>query len=81
MKECASPEGDGQCPVEDTGSTGQDQCSSAQRVVTPSSAASAATEDTLPDAIAPSLPATPDYARRNTSWCHAIEVGCMFYGV
>ena len=27
----------------------------------------------LPDAIAPSLAATPEFARRN-SWCHAIEV-------
>jgi hypothetical protein len=80
MKECASPEGDGQCPVEDTGNTEQDQCASAQRVVTPAPAASATAEDTLPDAIAPSLPATPDYARRNTSWCHAIEVGCVVCG-
>ena len=27
----------------------------------------------LPDAIAPSLASTPEFARRN-SWCHAIEV-------
>ncbi len=30
----------------------------------------------LPDAIAPSLAATPEFARRN-SWCHAIEVNVM----
>jgi hypothetical protein len=28
----------------------------------------------LPDAIAPSLAATPEFARRGTVWCHASEV-------
>ncbi len=28
----------------------------------------------LPEAIAPSLASTPTFARRNTSWCHAVEV-------
>ncbi len=53
----------------------------ARCVLTPDAASpySAATDatgaDHLPEAIAPSLAATPDFARRNTSWCHAIEVG------
>ncbi len=28
----------------------------------------------LPEAIAPSLASTPTFARRDTSWCHALEV-------
>jgi hypothetical protein len=28
----------------------------------------------LPDAIAPSLASTPTFARRDTAWCHALEV-------
>ena len=32
----------------------------------------------LPDAIAPSLACTPEFARR-ASWSHAIEVSCYFY--
>jgi hypothetical protein len=28
----------------------------------------------LPDAIAPSLATTPEFARRGTIWCHAAEV-------
>ncbi len=28
----------------------------------------------LPDAIAPSLATTPEFARRGTIWCHASEV-------
>jgi hypothetical protein len=31
----------------------------------------------LPDAIAPSLASTPEFARRN-SWCHAIEVKKLY---
>jgi hypothetical protein len=31
----------------------------------------------LPDAIAPSLASTPEFARRN-SWCHAIEVKYLY---
>jgi hypothetical protein len=72
-KECVSPNGDCQLPVEDGGDNGQER--SATAPVTPSSGASVVTEITLPDAIAPSLPATPEFARRDTSWCHAIEVG------
>jgi len=29
----------------------------------------------LPEAIAPSLASTPTFARRNSTWCHAVEVG------
>ena len=32
----------------------------------------------LPEAIAPSLASTPTFARRNTSWCHAMEVSVVF---
>jgi len=32
----------------------------------------------LPEAIAPSLASTPTFARRNTSWCHALEVKIIF---
>ncbi len=36
----------------------------------------------LPEAIAPSLASTPTFARRNTSWCHALEVCfCVSFGV
>jgi hypothetical protein len=80
-KECARPECDCECPAEVGGDPERGQCVSATRVVAPSSAASVVTEVTLPDAIAPSLPVTPDFARRNTSWCHAIEVGEMLYGM
>jgi hypothetical protein len=31
----------------------------------------------LPEAIAPSLASTPTFARRNTSWCHAMEVSVV----
>ncbi len=31
----------------------------------------------LPEAIAPSLASTPTFARRNTSWCHAVEVSVV----
>ncbi len=62
-------------------STEADSLSEQARCVrTPDAASSCTTAevteaDPLPDAIAPSLAATPDFARRNTSWCHAIEVG------
>ncbi len=31
----------------------------------------------LPDAIAPSLATTPEFARRGTIWCHALEVSLI----
>ena len=53
----------------------QARCVRTPDAVSPSSAAADATGvDHLPEAIAPSLAATPEFARRNTSWCHAIEV-------
>ncbi len=33
----------------------------------------------LPDAIAPSLATTPEFARRGTIWCHAAEVIFKYY--
>ncbi len=53
----------------------QARCVCTSDATSPSSAAADATgADHLPEAIAPSLAATPEFARRNTSWCHAIEV-------
>jgi len=53
----------------------QARCVRTSDTTSPSSAAADATgADHLPEAIAPSLAATPEFARRNTSWCHAIEV-------
>ncbi len=54
----------------------QAQCVRTPDAASPYSAATDATgADHLPEAIAPSLAATPEFALRNTSWCHAIEVG------
>jgi hypothetical protein len=53
----------------------QARCARTSDAASPSSAAADATNaGHLPEAIAPSLAATPEFARRNTSWCHAIEV-------
>ena len=57
----------------------QARCVRTPDAMSPFCTTAEATEaDPLPDAIAPSLAATPDFARRNTSWCHAIEVGDIF---
>jgi hypothetical protein len=76
-KECErEPGADVSCPPDCGGENQQSRCVRTPGAASPSCAAADATEaDPLPDAIAPSLAATPDFARRNTSWCHAIEVG------
>ena len=76
-KECdGEPGADAGCSPDRGGDNGQARCVRTPGAASPSCAAADATEaDPLPDAIAPSLAATPDFARRNTSWCHAIEVG------
>jgi hypothetical protein len=74
-KECEREPGADVSP-ECGGENQQSRCVRTPGAASPSCAAADATEaDPLPDAIAPSLAATPDFARRNTSWCHAIEVG------
>ncbi len=76
FKECVSDPGvDTECRPERGDSVHREQCIPTPDAVPPSSAASVVTEaGVLPDAIAPSLASTPEFARRNTSWCHAIEV-------
>ena len=75
-KECVSEPGvDTECRPERGDNVHREQCVPTPDAVPPSSAASVVTEaGVLPDAIAPSLASTPEFARRNTSWCHAIEV-------
>jgi hypothetical protein len=76
FKECVSDPGvDTECRPERGDNVHREQCVPTPDAVPPSSAASVVTEaGVLPDAIAPSLASTPEFARRNTSWFHAIEV-------
>jgi hypothetical protein len=75
-KECdGEPGADVSCTPVRCGENEQSRCVRTPGAASPSCAVADATEVVpLPDAIAPSLAATPDFARRNTSWCHAIEV-------
>jgi hypothetical protein len=76
FKECVSDPGvDTECRPERGDNVHREQCVPTPDAASPSSAASVVTEaGVLPDAIAPSLASTPEFARRNTSWCHTIEV-------
>ena len=65
-------------PVPDSGSHGQASGGTdagAGPVRTgPDASADPVLYPALPDAIAPSLATTPEFARRGTIWCHASEV-------
>ncbi len=73
--DAASPSGSAADCTEADPLSEQARCVRTHDTSSPSGTAANVTEaDYLPEAIAPSLATTPEFARRNTSWCHAIEV-------
>ena len=60
--------------VSDAGASGQPRSGPGGSAVPGGSDGDAVLYPALPDAIAPSLATTPEFARRGTTWCHASEV-------
>jgi hypothetical protein len=63
-----------QPPCADASAPGQPRSDPGGSAVPAGSDGDAAHYPALPDAIAPSLATTPEFARRGTVWCHASEV-------
>jgi hypothetical protein len=63
-----------QPPCADASAPGQPRSGPGGSAVPAGSDGDAALYPALPDAIAPSLATTPEFARRGTVWCHASEV-------